>query len=556
MDDIPHFACASAATGKRRWCEAALIAVASLVALASARDYAGGWNDGSRLATVESLVDRHTLAIDDSIFVRSAASADAPNPYAPGDELLRTKGTQDKLLINGHYYSDKSPLPAFWLAAWYALLRHLTGLTAHEHPRLFCYLMTVLSSGIAYVLCVWSVWRLALRHALPMATCALLAASLGLATVAPVYARQVNNHILLLAVVSLLVLALDQRGAMYPAIAGTLAGLGYTLDLGLGPVLMLCTAALVAYRQCDEFRPRFRFASLLTSGRWLGQIWPKHRWPSGTILPASDAPVVALPGHRRSHASFEGNVVRCGSAPATATQRPVLLNRILSMACFALAAAPWLAAHHTLNYVTGGTLGPANSVAAYLDWPGSPFSVRNMTGGWAHGDAGHFLLYSAALLFGKHGFLNYSLPTFLAIFSAAFLFRRRVKELPELVWAAAFCGGAWLLYAALSNNYSGPCCSIRWFVPFLAPAYYLLVLALGERRELSSGLRWLTGCGACLAAILWWRGPWDGSVCYLLWPLNVIALCLPFLQRRVPLSLRWTMPLPRIKQPRNAHGQK
>lgn len=493
MDDIPHFACASAATGKRRWCEAALIAVASLVALASARDYAGGWNDGSRLATVESLVDRQTLAIDDSIFVRSAASADAPNPYAPGDELLRTKGTQDKLLINGHYYSDKSPLPAFWLAAWYALLRHLTGLTAHEHPRLFCYLMTVLSSGIAYVLCVWSVWRLALRHALPMATCALLAASLGLATVAPVYARQVNNHILLLAVVSLLVLALDQRGAMYPAIAGTLAGLGYTLDLGLGPVLMLCTAALVAYR---------------------------------------------------------------GSAPATATQRPVLLNRILSMACFALAAAPWLAAHHTLNYVTGGTLGPANSVAAYLDWPGSPFSVRNMTGGWAHGDAGHFLLYSAALLFGKHGFLNYSLPTFLAIFSAAFLFRRRVKELPELVWAAAFCGGAWLLYAALSNNYSGPCCSIRWFVPFLAPAYYLLVLALGERRELSSGLRWLTGCGACLAAVLWWRGPWDGSVCYLLWPLNVIALCLPFLQRRVPLSLRWTMPLPRIKQPRNAHGQK
>ena len=39
------------------------------IALVSARDYAGGWNDGSRLATVESLVDYHTLAIDKSIYV-------------------------------------------------------------------------------------------------------------------------------------------------------------------------------------------------------------------------------------------------------------------------------------------------------------------------------------------------------------------------------------------------------------------------------------------------------------------------------------------------------
>src|SRR5687767_12101081 len=46
---------------------------ASLIALVSARPYAGGWNDGSRLATVESLVDRHTLAIDDSMFVNVAS---------------------------------------------------------------------------------------------------------------------------------------------------------------------------------------------------------------------------------------------------------------------------------------------------------------------------------------------------------------------------------------------------------------------------------------------------------------------------------------------------
>jgi len=37
-----------------------------------------------------------------------------------------------------------------------------------------------------------------------------------------------------------------------------------------------------------------------------------------------------------------------------------------------------------------------------------------------------------------------------------------------------WCLGVWLLYAALSNNYGGLCCSIRWFVPLLAPAVYWL----------------------------------------------------------------------------------
>lgn len=458
MDDVHNAIPHSTADQTRRWCEAAVIAAASMIAIVSARDYAGGWNDGSRLATVEALVDHRTLAIDQSIFVRSPAHADAPNPYTPGDESLRLQGTQDKLLIDGHYYSDKSPLPAFWLAACYELLQRVTGLTAREQPRWFCYLMTVLSAGIAYVISVWSIWRLAQRQALPSAMCVFLTASLGLATVAPVYARQVNNHILLLAVVSLIMLAIGWRHKLYPATTGALAGIGYSLDLGVGPVLVLCTASLVAYRS----------------------------------------------------------------------------RSFIAIVCFGLAAAPWLAAHHAVNYHLGGTFGPANSVADYLAWPGSPFSARNMTGGWAHRGAGHFALYAAALLFGKHGFLNYNLPLFLALPSAALFIRRRLAERPELIFAVAFCGGAWLLYAALSNNYSGPCCSIRWFVPFLGPGYYVLVLALRERREPFFDLRWLTCLGACLACLLWWRGPWEGAVPYLLWPLNVMALLLLVFQRRSP----------------------
>ena len=58
------------------------------LALVSARSFAGSSNDGSRLATVESLVDYHTLAIDRSIFVPPASATIWPPPYPPEHPLL------------------------------------------------------------------------------------------------------------------------------------------------------------------------------------------------------------------------------------------------------------------------------------------------------------------------------------------------------------------------------------------------------------------------------------------------------------------------------------
>src|SRR5690349_16392031 len=85
----------------------AVVLAAALVAAVSARPYAGSWNDGSRLAAVEALVDHHTFTIDDSIFVRERpADPRIPTPYPP-DEPLLDHGALDKLFINGHYYSDK-----------------------------------------------------------------------------------------------------------------------------------------------------------------------------------------------------------------------------------------------------------------------------------------------------------------------------------------------------------------------------------------------------------------------------------------------------------------
>ena len=55
--------------------------------------------------------------------------------------------------------------------------------------------------------------------------------------------------------------------------------------------------------------------------------------------------------------------------------------------------------------------------------------------------------------------------------------------------------GVWLVYAALSNNYGGVCCTIRWFVPLLAPAYFWLALLLRDLPQYRIDFVVLSGVG-------------------------------------------------------------
>src|ERR1700722_334784 len=99
-----------------RW-DGWIIGLALALACVGAMNHASSWNDGSRLATVECLVDQHTWAIDHSLFVEvPPASPGRVLPYSADQTLLLQQGTLDKLCINGHFYSDKSPVPALLLA--------------------------------------------------------------------------------------------------------------------------------------------------------------------------------------------------------------------------------------------------------------------------------------------------------------------------------------------------------------------------------------------------------------------------------------------------------
>jgi hypothetical protein len=274
---------------------AAVLAAALGVALVSAHDYAGSMNDGSRLAAVESLVDHHTLAIDDSIFVRVSPPVDGvPGPYKKGEAVFKD-GTFDKVFIDGHFYSHTGPVQCVLMAGLYRAWQWGTGLTARQAPDRFCYAMTVGSSGLAYVVSVYCVYLIGGVVGLPVERRLALTAAFALATLALPYVRNVNSHVVLLAVASALTLGLarlaqapaGRRGPRRALGLGALAGLGYTIDLGAGPPLLLAAAALVAYR-CRRLGPLAAFA--LGALPWLALHHALNYAIGGTFGPYAAVP--------------------------------------------------------------------------------------------------------------------------------------------------------------------------------------------------------------------------------------------------------------------------
>ena len=216
------------------------------------------------------------------------------------------------------------------------------------------------------------------------------------------------------------------------------------------------------------------------------------------------------------------------------------LRRPSAVVWVGLAALPWMALHHAVVYSCTGMIGPAGANPAFWDYPGSQFDAHNLTGRWNHAGPGAFAAYAFLLLFGTRGFVL-SNPTLLAALPAAVWALRRPGARVLTACFGLWGLGVWLVYAALSNNYGGVCCSIRWFTPLLAPAYYWLALLLRDSPELRSRIRQNAGCahphsgecgyeqvaknyrmdfvvlsgwGAVLAGYFWFYGPF-GAYDYL-----------------------------------------
>ncbi|MBN9120357.1 MAG: hypothetical protein J0I06_14565 [Planctomycetes bacterium] len=417
-----------------------LAALAFVLAAAGAKPFASSWNDGSRLASVAALVERGTFCIDGTVFLQpSEAVARGTPPYDPANSLCE-RGTLDKLLIDGHWYSDKPPLVSVPLAAAYRALMALGLPSPSEQPGLFAWVITVLLSGIGYAVAVGCLWALGTRAGLaPKWRFAWLAA-FALATVLPAYTRSANNHIAQLgavAVVCVLLCRIADRAAEGRMAWGALVGAGfvtgfaYNLDFGVGPPLVLAVLGAVALRT----------------------------------------------------------------------------RRLLPVLVFALGVLPCVVAGHAINYAIGGDwLKPLNMHPEYLAWPGSPFT-STMTGVIRPRPFAQFL-YTLDLLVGKKGFLTHNLPLLLAVVAGVRVLKRGSRGRVELLALGAWCVVGWLMYGVLSKNHGGACVSVRWFVPFLVPGFWLLAKLLAERPELRRDFVALAAWGVPLAASAWAVGPW------------------------------------------------
>jgi len=437
-----------------RWADHPTVAwVLGMLALAfaavGAEPYATSWNDGSRFASVESLIERGTFCIDDSIFLKPTPelSARGTPAYEP-DNLLLLHGTLDRLFINDHWYSDKPPLVSVPLAGIYRAAMAFGVPRPSERPDVFAWVMCLLLSGVPYAIAVGCMWTLGKRAGLPPVWRLAWLAAFALATVLPTYTRSANSHIAQLGAVAAICVLLCRiaddaaRGCCAwgsLVAAGFLTGFAYNLDYGVGPPLVPAVLAVVAIRT----------------------------------------------------------------------------RRIMPVLVGALAVLPCVIAGHAINYAIGGDwLRPLNMHPEYLNWPGNPFSTT-MTGILRERLFAQFT-YTLDLLFGKKGIFTLNLPLFLALVAGVRALKQPSRDRLELLALCVWCAIGWLMYGVFSKNHGGWCISIRWFVPFVVPGFWLLAKVLVARPEFRRDFALLSVWGAFLSGSAWIVGPW--------WPRNV-PLC-------------------------------
>lgn len=99
-----------------------------------------GWNEASRMALTQSLVEQHSFVIDSSVFVN----------------------TGDKVFINDHFYSDKPSMPSLLAALVYWPLYKL-GLNL-DYGWSLCYYIIILLTIKVFWICSVLAFRQALQY--------------------------------------------------------------------------------------------------------------------------------------------------------------------------------------------------------------------------------------------------------------------------------------------------------------------------------------------------------------------------------------------------------
>jgi len=142
----------------------------AIIAMVTIVPKAMSWNDSSRMATIQSLVDRGSLAIGSTDFT-----------------------TEDRVYLNGTFYSDKPVTPQLFGALVYAPLSAL-GVKLHPGWNLAYYLITLLTVKLLWFLALVAFFKALGFTNLNSARRLWLTVAMGLGTLTLSWSATFSNH--------------------------------------------------------------------------------------------------------------------------------------------------------------------------------------------------------------------------------------------------------------------------------------------------------------------------------------------------------------------------
>lgn len=169
------------------------------------------WNEASRMATVESLVDYHSFIIDNSRFATHTA---------------------DKYMYEGHFYSDKPPILAIYGSLFYALLK-VFGISFNNNYALTYYLLVLLVIGVSTCIGLVYFYKTLKIFKVSDKWSNVVLLVTGTGTLLLPYSTVFNNHtvsgvLLILSFYSLLQL---EKNIKYSVLSGLLLTLAGSIDI-------------------------------------------------------------------------------------------------------------------------------------------------------------------------------------------------------------------------------------------------------------------------------------------------------------------------------------
>lgn len=240
-------------------------------------------NESSRLATVESLVEKGTFSIDASLFK-----------------------TEDKVFIGGKFYSDKPLLLPLFLSGIYKALNS-AGLNFRDNYNLLLYIMNFAGGGLFALLLFFLFHKAIMPLKLSFGMTSLLSAALLFGTWLLSFSATLTNHVPAAFFLFLFFLAfLKMEKSNTPQLllfSGFISGILLNIELPAG-LLAAATAAIFLLLISGR---KFKDISLLTGGFAIPLLFMLS---VNYLAYASILPAYAVPGAY----NFPGNIHSSGMA--------------------------------------------------------------------------------------------------------------------------------------------------------------------------------------------------------------------------------------------------